>query len=236
MKDNLYNKILGLPAEVTDPNYYELLGLALFEENPRKVHRAGLKCLRKLKDWQLHPDAKISRKVQEIMNQVGTACTVLELPEKKDEYDRQLAEQLGVDAPSLTPTADIPQGSIPQKGDTIGEIRVIGLDERRVEKAQKVVPGARRNVFEMQKHLKTCPNCNAKLSELAQICIDCGYSFTLDKMLKTNLSSRISGNIADFLRNSGKAVFYIILLLIIAGIGYGGYFCYKEYGLNYFDC
>ena len=83
MSENLYNKILGIKKQISAPNHYELLGLGLFEANPRKVHRAGLRCLRKLKDWQLHPDTKIARQVQEMMNQVGLACTILELPDKK---------------------------------------------------------------------------------------------------------------------------------------------------------
>jgi ribosomal protein L40E len=232
MSDNLYNKILGIKADIDSPNHYELLGLALFESNPRKVHRAGLRCLRKLKDWQLHPDPKTARAVQEMMNQVGLACTILELPEKKDDYDQQLSESLGVVPPIARPTQSTPRATQPE---VIGDIRIIGLDERKVDHSKKAVPGAKAHLFELQKHLKICPHCNAQLSELAQICIDCGYSFTLDKVLKTSIGSRLTERIIDNFRLSGKAVFYIILLLLLAGIGYSGFYFYKEYGLGYWD-
>ena len=87
----------------------------------------------------------------------------------------------------------------------------------------------------MQSHLKTCPHCNAQLSELAQICIDCGYSFTLDKLLKSSMGSRLAERFFNMFKVSGKAVFKLILLLLLIALGYGGYHFYKEYGLDYWN-
>ncbi len=232
MSDNLYNKILDIREDITSPNHYELLGLALFESNPRKVHRAGLRCLRKLKDWQLHPDPKTARAVQEIMNQVGVACTILELPEKKDEYDRQLADKLGIVPPTERPTQSMPKVAQPE---IVGDIRIIGLEDKKSDVSKKTLPKAKNSLFEIQKHLKECPNCKAQLSELAQICVDCGYSFTLDKVLKTSFGSKLYDRIVDNVRISRKAMFRIILVLFLAVMVYYGHHAYNEYGLGYWN-
>jgi len=91
MSGDLYAEILGLPAGERPPNLYELLAVQLFESDGKKIHAGGLKQIQKLKRWQLHPDAAISDRIQQLLNEVSRACTILEMPDKKKGYDVQLA-------------------------------------------------------------------------------------------------------------------------------------------------
>ncbi len=145
MKENLYHKILGIEGDVEKIHFYILLGVKTFESDPQLIHKAGLARIKKLREWQLHPDPEIAKFIQEMLNQVSRACTTLEVSEKKHHYDSRLAEDLGVAAPR-----------------------------------QKLhIP-----TIKTKSYLKTCPNCGSKASELAMICIECGYNFETGEKLE----------------------------------------------------
>lgn len=97
MDKDLYRDILGLPPGKRPPHYYDLLGIKVFESDGKKIHKAGLATIKKLRVWQAHKDSDIAAWVHDAMDAVSRACTILELPDKKEEYDKSLSGQLGVD-------------------------------------------------------------------------------------------------------------------------------------------
>ena len=96
MPADLYTTILDIPPGERPPDLYELLGVELFESDGAAIHRAGLRQMRRLKDWELHPDPPTREMVQELLNDVGGALSILESPARREEYDRNLAESRGL--------------------------------------------------------------------------------------------------------------------------------------------
>lgn len=146
MPGDIYTQILDIPAGTRPPHHYDILRLELFESDGKRIHAAGLKQMQKLKRWQLHTDPRVEKRVQTMLNEVGRACTVLEVGEKKTEYDRQLADQLGV------------------KLEEREDYDVLTVED---------VP------------LQNCPNCGARMSQLAMYCIECGLDLRYGKTRKT---------------------------------------------------
>lgn len=97
MDRELYKKILGVEWSKGNPlQHYILLKIKLFESDGELIHKAGLKQMKKLREWQLHPDAKIRQEVQEMLNEISMACSILEVEAKKKVYDQKLSKQLGI--------------------------------------------------------------------------------------------------------------------------------------------
>jgi len=97
MSDNLYTEVLGIAPGDCPPHFYALLQVNVFEADGQVIHTAGLRQIKRLKQYQLHPDPQTAQRVQELLNQISRACTVLEVPEKKKDYDLLLAAELGID-------------------------------------------------------------------------------------------------------------------------------------------
>ena len=76
MAENLYTEILELPQEHEDPNLYQLLLVDVFESNGKSIHKAGLRQIRKLKDWELHPDPEVSTQVQDLLPTLIDLCSL----------------------------------------------------------------------------------------------------------------------------------------------------------------
>lgn len=97
MSADLYSTILGIPGgSGRPPHHYDLLGVKLFESDGNVIHSAGLRRVRTLREWQIQTDLEAQATVQGMMNQVSRACNTLEVAERKEDYDKQLARQLGV--------------------------------------------------------------------------------------------------------------------------------------------
>jgi len=95
MTKDLYTEILNTDT----PSHYWLLGLNLFESDIVKIHKAGLKQMKKLKAWDLHEDEEIANHVKKIHIQLSRAIAELEDPEKKKKYDKDLADELKIQLP-----------------------------------------------------------------------------------------------------------------------------------------
>lgn len=136
MSEDLYTKILNLPEGERPPHFYDLLAIDLFESDGNKIHSAGLQQMKTLREWQLHPDQSIANSVLDILSHVSTACTTLEVLARKEDYDQQLAEKLGIDLSQ--------------------------------EESYQILTA--------ETELRECPICGAKMSDIAILCIECGYN------------------------------------------------------------
>lgn len=111
MDKNLYTEILDNET----PNHYQLLGLQLFENDIETIHKAGLGQMKKLKAWDLQEEEETGKHIKEMHVQLSRAIAVLEGPEKKEQYDKELAKKLGVKIPYLEdekksePKAELPK-------------------------------------------------------------------------------------------------------------------------------
>ena len=92
-----YGEFLDIPPGDRPPHYYQLLELEIFCAYREKIEHAARKQFRKIKPYQDHPDRKMREAIQDVMNRIAQARVVLSDPEKKEEYDRALAEELEVD-------------------------------------------------------------------------------------------------------------------------------------------
>lgn len=98
MSKNLYTEIL----DTKTPNYYQLLGLKLFENDVDVIHKASLEQMKKLKAWDLHEGEETAKHVKEMHVQLSNAIAELEDAEKKATYDTKLSKELGVHIPKKT--------------------------------------------------------------------------------------------------------------------------------------
>jgi len=99
LPQDLYSELLGIPPGPRPPDRYAILGVALYESDATVIHEAVLRQSAELKRWQLDPRPGRSLRVQEMLNEVNRAGVVLEDPKTRAEYDRRLAEQLGIQPP-----------------------------------------------------------------------------------------------------------------------------------------
>ena len=101
--DNPYQKLLGLSAELQQPNHYELLELTLFEEDPQAIRDAAADQNSKLLRWQ---SGKSYQQAERLMSEIGEARDVLLDTTAKQEYDLHLRKQLNLPE---TPTPSQPE-------------------------------------------------------------------------------------------------------------------------------
>jgi len=92
-----YAQCLDLPPGDRPPHYYQLLLLELFCSHPERIQHASRKQFRRIKPFEDHPDHQVRQVIQDIMTQIATARVVLCDHQKKQDYDRELATQLGID-------------------------------------------------------------------------------------------------------------------------------------------
>ena len=110
--DNPYQKLLGLSAELQQPNHYELLELTLFEEDPQAIRDAAADQNSKLLRWQ---SGKSYQQAERLMSEIGEARDVLLDVESKQEYDLQLRKQLNLPETQTPPQTELEEEIIPLK-------------------------------------------------------------------------------------------------------------------------
>lgn len=86
-KENLYHLILGLPEEITSPNYYELLGLEARTTDPQVIKNAAADQNRKLLSWQ---NSDRYAAVRALTFEVVQARDTLLNPESRAAYNANL--------------------------------------------------------------------------------------------------------------------------------------------------
>ncbi len=100
-----YHKWLGIRPEDQPADYYRLLGIAHFEENPDVIDHAADARMTHLRNFQT---GKNGHQSQKLLNEVAAARVCLLDPQKRAVYDRQLREQLSAATASAAILLDEP--------------------------------------------------------------------------------------------------------------------------------
>lgn len=93
-----YYTWLGIPPAEQPPNHYRLLGLQIFEENPRVIENAADRQMRHLHALRAGEHAALS---QRLLTEVASARICLIDSSRKRTYDEQLRRSCAVPAPKL---------------------------------------------------------------------------------------------------------------------------------------
>lgn len=96
---NPYHAWLGLPADVSEPNYYQLLGLPEGEPDLEKIALAGDRATTRVRSHRPGPHARLW---SQLLDEVFAAKNCLLEPGSKAAYDRQLGGQV-LDRPAVAP-------------------------------------------------------------------------------------------------------------------------------------
>ena len=105
-----YRKWLGIPDQSQHPHHYQLLGLALFEDDPDVIENAANRQMTHVRSFQTGQYASYS---QDLLNEIAQAKICLLQPGSKASYDLQLQTKLKSPAPHpgmdpMTPVATTP--------------------------------------------------------------------------------------------------------------------------------
>lgn len=85
-----YHRWLGIPPKHQPADYYRLLGLERFEDDPEVIVDAAERQIAHVRRYQLGQHVDLS---QRILNELAAAKACLLTAAKKAEYDRKLREQ-----------------------------------------------------------------------------------------------------------------------------------------------
>ncbi len=88
-----YYKWLAIAPEDQPPDLYRLLAVERFEDDPDVIEAAANQRMGHLRTYQ---SGKHSGESQKLLNEVAAAKIILLNPEKKDEYDKTLQEQMQI--------------------------------------------------------------------------------------------------------------------------------------------
>ena len=115
-----YYQWLGIPPQEQPPNYYRLLGLALFEPGQQVIHNAADGRMGHLRTFQTGQHSQLS---QRILNEISAARICLVDPGRKAEYDTALRASLwraasvpSIEGPALPGVATEAWRSAPMSG------------------------------------------------------------------------------------------------------------------------
>jgi len=101
MPPDLYTELLDIPEGTRPPDCYTLLGLPLYENAPEAIRKAVLSQTAKVRRHALDPDRERAQRIQEILNEIGRARTILGDPQRKSRHDElMIARQFGFETPS----------------------------------------------------------------------------------------------------------------------------------------
>lgn len=217
--EEIYTRVLRADPDESR-NYYDVLGVKIFENDSDRIHQAALLRFSDLNE-QKNSNETPARELQEMYFELSCAATTLEVPHKKVEYDIKLAEKMGILTPKLKERPKEAPGQPPilkLDDNARKELEKAGkLYQDRVKTAQEshkeIKPIPRPNIIggipepdfpqphgepkpkipETKKTvLKKCPACNSEMSECAILCIECGYDIVKkDFVITKKLSSTI---------------------------------------------
>jgi formylglycine-generating enzyme required for sulfatase activity len=101
-----YYTWLGIPPPEQPANFYRLLGIQLFEPNPRVIENAADRQMMLLRSFQNGPN---SRDSQRLLNEVSAASGCLLDPQTRTAYDHQLGQLTSSQRPLTEPPLAPPQ-------------------------------------------------------------------------------------------------------------------------------
>ena len=105
-----YRKWLGIPDQTQHPHHYQLLGLALFEDDPDVIENAANRQMTHVRSFQTGQYASYS---QDLLNEIAQAKICLLQLDSKSSYDLQLQTKLNATATHPDPMAPVATASIP---------------------------------------------------------------------------------------------------------------------------
>lgn len=104
MSFNPYEQWLNISPQRQPPNHYELLGLPLFENDPDRIHAAGMERIAHVRNFQLGQHGSDAIR---LLGELAGAFDCLSTPERKASYDERLRESVHAAAPAASKeTAD----------------------------------------------------------------------------------------------------------------------------------
>lgn len=99
-----YYDWLGIPPADQPPHHYRLLGLQVFESNPRVIENAADRLMTQLRGFGAGPNGKHSQK---LLNEVAAARACLLDDAKRAAYDKPLRRKLADAAPQPQPPVSV---------------------------------------------------------------------------------------------------------------------------------
>jgi len=97
-----YHRWLGIPPKHQPADYYRLLAIERFEDDPEVIADAAERQIAHVRRYALGPHQDIS---QRILNELAAAKVCLLQPDEKAEYDRKLRERVAAQEPPVPQVA-----------------------------------------------------------------------------------------------------------------------------------
>jgi hypothetical protein len=107
-----YRKWLGIPDQPQHPHHYQLLGLAIFEDDPDVIDNGANRQMTHVRSFQTGQYANHS---QDLLNEIAQAKICLLQPNSKASYDLQLQTEINATGPhpGMDPMAPVATTAIP---------------------------------------------------------------------------------------------------------------------------
>jgi len=107
-----YRKWLGIPDQTQHPHHYQLLGLALFEDDPDVIENAANRQMTHIRSFQ---NGQYASQSQDLLNEIAQAKICLLQLDSKASYDLQLQTKLKATTshPGMDPMTPVAATAIP---------------------------------------------------------------------------------------------------------------------------
>ena len=114
-----YETWLGIPADRRPPTHYDLLGLTPYESDPATINQAGLRRMRKVREYQLSPHSDLS---QEVLAELARARLVLLDADRRADYDAKLRTSGDRPGASIVLPKKVGDGDTPRRSSAPREV------------------------------------------------------------------------------------------------------------------
>jgi hypothetical protein len=127
-----YHELLGIAPEEQPPTLYRLLGLTVYESNPKVIERAADRQMAHLRSFQAGPHAAAS---QQLLNEVSKARRTLLTEEEKAAYDRALKAKTAKPLARAKPLEPVPQSAPVSASPAANVAPIVAPAKRRPKKS-----------------------------------------------------------------------------------------------------
>jgi hypothetical protein len=127
-----YHELVGIAPEEQPPTLYRLLGLTVYESNPKVIERAADRQMAHLRSFQAGPHAAAS---QQLLNEVSKARRTLLTEEEKAAYDRALKSKTAKPLARAKPLEPVPQSAPVSASPAANVAPIVAPAKRRPKKS-----------------------------------------------------------------------------------------------------